>query len=194
MERTTCSKEPFKTDFERPHCEIVIWKICNLHLCTPFRWSEFFLVSTKLSVLDKSDIELKYYNTNCRIYYWIINPKIKTDRFRKTDQRFLSDCNWTLIYNHLVHKRTFNQLTKWLSVRLWTKWLWVQVQLQSLKLQSLRLLRARSSLHSGNSRVWILPETRTWHEKNIQATFFKYFDIFFFGLGVNKKYFWQRLH
>ena len=35
---------------------------------------------------------------------------------------------------------------KWLSVHLRTKWFWVQVQLQSLKLQISRLLRARSSL------------------------------------------------
>ena len=32
----------------------------------------------------------------------------------------LSDCNWTQTHNHLVHKR------------LWTMWLWVQVQLQSI--------------------------------------------------------------
>ena len=37
-------------------------------------------------------------------------------------------------------------LAKWLSVRLRTKWLWVRVQLQSLKLQISRLFRARSSL------------------------------------------------
>ena len=36
-------------------------------------------------------------------------------------------------------------LSKWLSGRLWTKWLWVQVQLQSLKLQILWLFWARSS-------------------------------------------------
>ena len=32
--------------------------------------------------------------------------------------RCLSDCNWTRIHNHLVHKRTFNhlaKLAKWLS-------------------------------------------------------------------------------
>ena len=41
----------------------------------------------------------------------------------------------------------FNQrLIDNLSVRLRTKWLWVRVQLQSLKLQILHLLRARSSL------------------------------------------------
>ena len=37
-------------------------------------------------------------------------------------------------------------LAKWLSVHLWTKWFWVQVQLHSLKLQILCLLRARSFL------------------------------------------------
>ena len=50
----------------------------------------------------------------------------------------LSDCNCTRTHNHLVHKRTLNHLAKlaslakWLSVRLWTKWLWFRVQLQSL--------------------------------------------------------------
>ena len=37
-------------------------------------------------------------------------------------------------------------LTKWLSVCLWTKWLWVWVPLQSLKLQILCLFWARSFL------------------------------------------------
>ena len=48
----------------------------------------------------------------------------------------LSDCYWTLTQDHLVRKRTLNHLaklaslTKWLCVRLWTKWFWVRVQLQ----------------------------------------------------------------
>ena len=49
----------------------------------------------------------------------------------------LSDCNWTRTHNHVVHKRTLNhlaKLAKWLSVHLWTKGLWVQVLLQSLKI------------------------------------------------------------
>ena len=61
----------------------------------------------------------------------------------------LSDSNWTRTHNHLVRKRTINylaRLAKWLSVRLRIKWLWVRDQLQSLKLQISRLLRARSSL------------------------------------------------
>ena len=54
-------------------------------------------------------------------------------------QKIWSLSNWssTWTYNHLVHKRTLNRLAKpvslakWLSVCLWTKWLWVPVQLQS---------------------------------------------------------------
>ena len=42
----------------------------------------------------------------------------------------LSDFNWTRTHNHLVHKRTLNHLAKL------AKWLWVRVQLQSLKFQN----------------------------------------------------------
>ena len=59
----------------------------------------------------------------------------------------LSDCSWTQTHNQLVCKRILNHLgkhsaslTKWLSFHLGTNWLWVRVQLQSLKLQILRLL------------------------------------------------------
>ena len=48
----------------------------------------------------------------------------------------LSGCNWTQTRNHLVRKQTLNHLailSKWFSVRLRTKWLWVQVPLGSLK-------------------------------------------------------------
>ena len=62
---------------------------------------------------------------------------------------------WTWTHNHLVSA----SLAKWLSVRLWTKWLWVRVQLQGFP------------WHSGNCRVWIHSETRTWHGKNIQLKF-----------------------
>ena len=76
----------------------------------------------------------------------------------------LIDCNWTRTQKHLVRKGTL----KWLSFRLRTKWFWVRVQLQSLKLQILHLLRARSSWQSGNYRVWIHSETCTWRDQNIQ--------------------------
>ena len=63
-------------------------------------------------------------------------------------------CNWTRTQNHLVRKQTLNHLgefgqmaslVKCLSVRLQTNWFWVRVQLQSLKLHILCLLRARRS-------------------------------------------------
>ena len=54
-------------------------------------------------------------------------------------------CNYTRTQSHLVCKRTL-KLAKWLSIRLRTKWLWVRVQLQIVKLQISRLVRARSSL------------------------------------------------
>ena len=53
----------------------------------------------------------------------------------------LSECNEIRTHNHLVYKRTLNHLAKlaslakWLSVLLRTNWLWVQIPLQSLKLQ-----------------------------------------------------------
>ena len=50
----------------------------------------------------------------------------------------LSDSNGTRTHNHLVCKRTYNHLAKWLSVCLQTKWLWVQVLLQSLEKVNLR--------------------------------------------------------
>ena len=54
--------------------------------------------------------------------------------------RSLRDSNRIRTYNRLVCKRTLNDLAKlasldkWLSVRLRTKWLWVQIPLLSLKL------------------------------------------------------------
>ena len=56
-------------------------------------------------------------------------------------------------HNHLVCIQTLNHLAKfqaslakWLSVCLWTKWLWVWITLLSLKLQIWHLLQAMSPL------------------------------------------------
>ena len=79
----------------------------------------------------------------------------KKNPFKNYEKRFLfhvkslSDCNWTCTQNHFVRTRTLNHLanlTKWLSVCSRTRWFWVRIQQQSLKLQILRLLRTRSSL------------------------------------------------
>ena len=52
----------------------------------------------------------------------------------------LSDCNWIRSHNQLVHKRPLSHLAKlaylakWLSDRLRTKCLWVQIPLLPLKI------------------------------------------------------------
>ena len=63
----------------------------------------------------------------------------------------LSGSNWTPTHNHLVHKRTLNHLAKLASVRLWTKWLWIRVQLQSLDHFSYVPLRTPLSIAINNS-------------------------------------------
>ena len=71
--------------------------------------------------------------------------------------KILSDSYEIRIHNHLVRKQTPNHLTsmaKWLSVRLRTKWLWVQIPLLSLK--------------QANYWVWFYSESRAWHDNNIQ--------------------------
>ena len=45
----------------------------------------------------------------------------------------LRDSNWARAHSHLVHGASTQPFAK-LSVRLWTKWLWIWVQLQSVKL------------------------------------------------------------
>ena len=73
--------------------------------------------------------------------------------------------------NHLA------SLAKWLSVHLWTKWFWVWFQLQSLKLEILHLLWARSSLtfrqlYCGFTLKCLNDMTRTYSQ--FQACLFFY--------------------
>ena len=85
------------------------------------------------SVLSKFVIVCFYHVTYAfqseSTLYSCLNVKELLARSRREIWRW-SDCNWIRTHNHLVHKRTLN----WLSVRLWTKWLWVRIQLQSLSL------------------------------------------------------------
>ena len=83
--------------------------------------------------------------------YNCLNVKELVDQIRRHIW-CLSDNNRIRTHNHLVHKQTLNHLAKltslakWLSAHLWTKGLWVRVQLQLLKLPISRLLWARSFL------------------------------------------------
>ena len=75
---------------------------------------------------------------------------------------------------YVVRKQPNNlvSLAKWLSVRLRFKWLWVRVQLESLKLQILCLLRARSSLTF--RQLWSVDSlgnaSVTWQEHTVKWT------------------------
>ena len=60
-------------------------------------------------------------------------------------------------------------LTKWLSVRLRIKWLWVESSCSHLNFRFRACFEQGVSWHSGNYKVWIHSETRTWHDKNIQS-------------------------
>ena len=90
------------------------------------------------------------------------------------------DCNWTRTQNHLVCKRTLNHLAE-LAVRSFWQNGWVFVyELSSCGFESSCShlnFRFRASFelgvpwHSGNYRVWIHSEARTWHDKNIQSLF-----------------------
>ena len=68
-----------------------------------------------------------------------------------------------------VLKRQLNHLAKWLDVCLGSKWLWIQVPLESVNFQILQLVQKRSPWHSSNFKVWIHSETSKWHFNNIQS-------------------------
>ena len=69
----------------------------------------------------------------------LLNNYLAINNFENSEIRNFVP-NWTRTHNHLVHKRTLNHLAKlarWLSCvvstylygALWTKWLWIWVQL-----------------------------------------------------------------
>ena len=68
--------------------------------------------------------------------YSCLNVKELLARSRRDIWSF-SDCNWTAtvykrILNHLAELAKLASWAKWLSVRLWIKWLWMRAQLQSM--------------------------------------------------------------
>ena len=82
--------------------------------------------------------------------------------------RNLSDSNSTRTQNHLVRKRTFNH---------WPLgWVFVyelsgsgfESGCSHLNFRFRACFKQGVPWHSGNYRVWIHSETRTWHDKNIQ--------------------------
>ena len=60
-------------------------------------------------------------------------------------------------------------LAKWLSVRLWTKWLWFESICSHLNFRFPACFEQGVPWHSGNYRVWIHSEMCTWHDKNLEG-------------------------
>ena len=119
------------------------------------RYTDFSLIETFL----ESTVLLIIYQKHKMTSFFVKTKKHKRDK-RKTiysnnfplQSLLLHDCSRIRTHKDLVRKRTVNHLAKlaslakWLSAPLQTKWLWVRLLLQSLKLQISRLFRARSSL------------------------------------------------
>ena len=88
-----------------------------------------------------------------------------------------TDCIWTRTHDQLVHKWTLSglvkpaSLAKWLSVLLWTKWLF-ESSYSHLNFRFRACFEQGVPSHPGNYWVWIHSETRTWHghDKNIKLS------------------------
>ena len=63
-------------------------------------------------------------------------------------------------------------LAKWLSVHLWTKWCGFKPRCSHLIFRYRACFEQGVPWHSGNYRVWIHSEKRTWHCKNTQSILF----------------------
>ena len=80
--------------------------------------------------------------------------------------KVLADCNGTQIHNNLVRKRKLNYLAKMV------KWLscFVSTCLCShLNVRYGICFKQGDLWYSGNYKMWIHSEKRTWHDKNIQS-------------------------
>ena len=91
----------------------------------------------------------------------------------QSNQMYLSDCNWTGTQNHLVRKRTLRPI--------WPNgWVFIyelngfgfESSCSHLNFRFHACFEQGIPWHSGNYRVWIHSETRTWHDKNIQSNVF----------------------
>ena len=112
------------------------------------------LVNSLSGGLHRIKSKLGHDDKKCRIKYKYSDYFLEYTNFKDDliEYKYLS-CNKS--YRHKFDEElkerffnayNFSSFAKWLSVRFGTKWLWVQLPLQSLNLQIWCLLRARSSL------------------------------------------------
>ena len=101
--------------------------------------SEDIIKDKELLDFSKYSVKSKYYDSSNKLA--VCKMKDETD-----DVAIEKSFGLKERLNKNVAATIKTSLVKWLSVRLQTKWFWARVQLQSLKFQVSRLLRARSSL------------------------------------------------
>ena len=76
-------------------------------------------------------------------------------------------CNWIQTHNYLARKQTINDLAKVFVYEL--SGYEFESSRSHLKFRFLVCFKQEVPWHSGNYRVWIYFEPRTWHDKNIQC-------------------------
>ena len=91
-----------------------------------------------------------------RSFLRLWNKNFRTEIYRNIQ---IFDCNWIRTQNHLVRKRTLNHLAK------------LESSCSQLTLIFRACFEQEVAWYSGNYRVWIHSERRTWHEKNIQSPY-----------------------
>ena len=97
--------------------------VCYYHVITSFRVNPHSIVCLNVSERNHSKL----------------NPSLST-----LHSQSITQLNWNLGTQSKFS--SLSSFAKWLSVRLQTKWFWVQISLLSLKLHIWRRLQARSSL------------------------------------------------
>ena len=88
-------------------------------------------ISDKFRKKKKKKIQEIYILTICSCHVTYAFQSESTLYSCLNGKKLLAQSNWTRTQNHLVPKRTLNQLAKLLRFCLRTKWFWLRVQLQS---------------------------------------------------------------
>ena len=172
----------------RTHNHLIRKRTLN-HLAKLAKW-----LSCVVNTYLYGAFDCMFLSCHVRVSEWIhtyscLNVKELLARSRR-EIWSLSDCNWTRIHNHLVHKRTLIRTYSQMhctdkysqhSSIIWPVWPngWVFVyelngcgfesRCSHLNFGFRACFEQGVPWHSGNYRVWIHSETRTWHDKNIQS-------------------------
>ena len=101
---------------------------------------------------------MKTYVIWCATWYHLYNLK----NVKNTHGGVLSDCNWTRTQNHFFWPNGWVFVYELSGSRFESSCSHLNFRLRACFEQGV-------PWHSGNYRVWIHSETRTWHDKNTQS-------------------------